>query len=194
MLLLIAISCQLLATAQPRRNPTTQASTVEWLVARATTREATARPGNDGPAVAAIIRAGGGDPTHKPEWCGFTQAADQRAHGLPIPARGMQGAARCWFTDATGKVLLDRCFYYAGRRGSLDSIQQGDHLGFAWRPNPIIHHITRADKAVPPLRKGRPPRGFWSWGGNEGRYPNAGMKYTFYPAANITAASRWDYK
>lgn len=183
----------LTSSAQPRRNPATQASTVAYLVARANVREATARPGNDGPGVAALIRAGGGNPAQHPEYCGFTQAGDQRAHGLPIPAAGMQGAARAWFVDAR-KQLLARCFFYAGLRGVLDSVQQGDLLGFAWRPNPTIHHVTRADKAVPPLRRGRPPRGYWSWGGNEGRYPNAGMHYTYYPGPNITAASRWDYK
>jgi len=180
------------AKAQPRRNPATQAKTVKWLADRGNVREATARPGNDGPAVAAIIRAGGGTPAQRPEWCGFTQAGDQRAHGLPIPANGLQGAARYWFVDVKNR-LLPRTFYYAGQRGVLDSIQQADMLGFAWRPNLVIHHITRADKAVPPLRRGRPPRGFWSWGGNEGRFPNAGMHYTYYPAANITAAARWDY-
>jgi hypothetical protein len=179
------------AAAQPRRNPATQASTVKWLADRANVREATARPGNDGPAVATIIRAGGGNPADKPEWCGFTQAADQRAHGLPIPAKGMQGAARCYFTDATGKVLLARTIYYAGRRGVLDSVQAGDLLGFH---SPVIHHVTRAALRVPPLRRGRPPRGYWSWGGNEGRYPKAGMHYTYYPAPNIQAAARWDYK
>jgi hypothetical protein len=181
------------AAAQPRRNPATQASTVKWLADRGTTQEATARPGNDGPAVAAIIRAGGGNPAIHPEWCGFTQAANQRAHGLPIPAKGMQGAARAWFVDAQQRPL-SRCFYYAGRRGVLDSVQAGDLLGFAWRPNPVIHHITRAAKQVPPLRRGRPPRGYWSWGGNEGRFPTAGMHYHYYPAANITAAARWDYR
>lgn len=167
---------------------------MKWLADRSTVREATARPGNDGPGVAALIRAGGGNPADRPEYCGFTQAADQRAHGLPIPGRGLQGGARYWFFDASGKHLLPRTFYYAGQLGVLDSVQQGDVLGFAWRPNPTIHHVTRADKPVPPLRRGRPPRGYWSWGGNEGRWPNAGMKYTFYPGPNITAASRWDYK
>lgn len=193
LLLLLAISYQLVAVAQPRRNPRVQASTVAWLAARATVREATRYPGNDGPEVAAIIRAGGGNPADHPEHCGFTQAADQRAHGLPIPGGGLQGAARYWFVDVR-KRLLPRTFYYAGQRGVLDSVQAGDLLGFAWRPNPTIHHITRAAAIVPPLRRGRPPRGVWSWGGNEGRWPNAGMHYTYYPAPNITAAARWDYR
>lgn len=193
LLLLLAVSCQLVATAQPRRNPATQASTVKWLADRGTVREATARPGNDGPTVAAIIKAGGGPPAQHPEWCGFTQAADQRAHGLPIPAHGLQGAARYWFVDGH-KRPLPRCFYYAGQRGALDSVQAGDLLGFARGANPDIHHITRAAVKVPPLRRGRPPRGYWSWGGNEGRWPNAGMHYTYYPGPNITAAARWDYK
>ena len=182
----------LIAPAQSRRNPATQARTVKWLADRGAVREATARPGNDGPAVAAINSAGGGNPATFPEHCGFTQAADQRAHGLPIPGNGLQGAARYWFVNPANR-LLPRTFYYAGQRGVLDSVQAGDLLGFAWRPNPTIHHITRAAVRVPPLRKGRPARGYWSWGGNEGRWPNAGMHYTYYPGPNITAAARWDY-
>lgn len=183
------IHCQPL----PPRNPAVQTATVRWLADRRTVREATARPGNDGPAVAALIKAGGGVPGEHPEWCGFTQTADQRAHGLPIPASGLQGAARYWFVDVR-KRLLPRTFFYVGQRGALDNVQPGDLLGFAWRPNPDIHHITRAALAVPALRRGRPPRGYWSWGGNEGRWPNAGLHYTFYPGPNITAAARWDYK
>ncbi|NML67589.1 hypothetical protein HHL22_20505 [Hymenobacter sp. RP-2-7] len=178
--------------AQPRRDPRVQAATLDWLRARLGVREASGR--NDGPAVAAIIKAGGGVPAQRPEWCGFTQAANQRAHGLPIPAAGMQGAARCWFTDATGKVLLPRTFYHVGRRGVLDSIQPGDLVGFAWRPSVIIHHVTRADERVAPLRKGRPPRGFYCLGGNEGRGAKAGLHRTFYFATAVTAAARWDYK
>jgi len=193
MLAWVLVCAAYVAKAQPRRNPATQASTIKWLADRGGVREATRYPGNDGLAVAAIIRAGGGNPAEHPEHCGFTQAADQRAHGLPIPAGGMQGAARAWFVDAQRRPL-PRCFYYGGQRGVLDSVQAGDLLGFAYRPNPTIHHITRAAKQVPALRRGRPPRGYWSWGGNEGRWPNAGMHYTFYPGPNITAAARWDYK
>jgi hypothetical protein len=84
-------------------------------------------------------------------------------------------------------------FFYAGRFGVLDSIQRGDIVCFAWRPNPVIHHVTRADEQVSPLRKGRPPRGYYTLAGNEGRGTSAGMKRTFYPGPNITAGARWDY-
>ena len=189
----LLLLCCFASRAQPRRNPITQAATVKWLLDRLSVREATARPGNDGPAVAAIITAGGGAAREHPEWCGFTQAADQRAHGLPIPGGGLQGAARYWFVDAR-RQLLPRAYFYAGRRGVLDSIQRGDLVGFAWRGSPDIHHIVRADELVPPLRRGRAPRGVWSWGGNEGRWPDAGMHRSMYPGPNVTAASRWDHQ
>jgi len=176
--------------AQPRRNPLVQAATCEWLRERLWIRESTGH--NDGPAVAVIVKAGGGVPGQKPEYCGFTQTADQRAHGLPIPRNGMQGAARAW-APLTGPDAK-RTFYYAGRFGVLDSIQQGDIVCFAWRPNPVIHHVTRADELVRALRKGRPPRGCYTLAGNEGHGTNAGFHRTFYPGPNITAAARWDYR
>jgi hypothetical protein len=172
------------ASAQPSRNPAVQAATIDWLTARLAVREATGR--NDGPAVAALVRAGGGEPNVGLEWCGFTQAADQRAHGLPIPAAGMQGAARAWFVDPR------RTYYLAGRRGQLTSIAPGDLAGFDYGHG--IHHITRFAQVMPPLRKGRPPRGFYTIGGNEGRGANAGVHRTYYPATNITAGARWDYR
>lgn len=158
-------------------------ATIAWLQARLAIREATGR--NDGPAVAALVRAGGGVASQHPEWCGFTQAACQRAHGLPIPARGMQGAARAWFQDA------HRTYYLAGQRGALDSIKPGHQAGFNYGRG--IHHITRFVEVVPPLRKGRPPRGFYTIGGNEGRGLNAGVHRTYYPSQNIAAASNWLY-
>lgn len=170
--------------AQPSRSATLQTATIAWLTARLDVREATSR--NDGPAVAAIVRAGGGQPNVGLEWCGFTQAADQRANGLPIPAAGMQGAARAWFTDS------QRTFYLAGRRGALTSIQPGDLAGFDYGHG--IHHITRFVEVLPPLRKGRSPRGFYTIGGNEGRGIRAGMHRTYYPATSIAAGARWDYR
>jgi hypothetical protein len=158
--------------------------TIDWLTGRLWVREATGR--NDGLAVAEIIRAGGGVPAQRPEWCGFTQAADQRANGLPIPARGMQGAARAWFEPGS-----PRTYFLAGRRGSLDSIKPGHMLGFDYGRG--IHHIARDKEVTPPLRKGRPPRGFWSIAGNEGRGTKAGVHLTYYPAANIAGASNWLY-
>lgn len=174
----------------PRRNPRVQAATCEWLKVRLDYRETWGN--NRGPLVDPIIRAGGGTPGQ--EWCGFTQAACQRAHGLPIPKNGLQGGARYWFcADASCKVLLARTFYYAGRRGVLDSIQPGDITGFVWRPSVIIHHVTRCAEIVAPLRKGRPPRAFYTLGGNEGKGTTAGLKRTYYLATSITAAARWDY-
>lgn len=172
------------AQAQPQRNAAVQAATIGWLTARLNVREATGR--NDGPAVAAIVRAGGGPPNAGLEWCGFTQAAAQRAQRLPIPAAGMQGAARAWFADP------GRTYYLAGRRGLLTSIQPGDLAGFDYGQG--IHHITRFAQVMPPLRKGRPPRGFYTLGGNEGRGTNAGVHRTYYAAPTIAAAARWDYR
>ena len=179
----------------PPRNPATTAATLDWLRQRLDVREITARPGNDGPAVAALIRAGGGEPGEHPEWCGFTQTADQRAHGLPYPGGGMQGAARYWFVDAARRPL-PRTQYLAGQRGTLDSIQPGDLVGMAWAGSGgVIHHITRCAELVPALRKGRPPRGFWCLAGNEGHYPNAGLHHTYYNAMGaLAAAARWDYR
>lgn len=180
LLLLLAVST---SYAQPARNPATTKATLDWLTARLGVREATGH--NDGPAVAAIVTAGGGVATQRPEWCGFTQAACQRASKLPIPKNGMQGAARAWFAD------IARTYYRPGVRGGLGDIQPGDLAGFDYGRG--IHHITRFAQVVPGLRPGRPPKGFYTLGGNEGRGTNAGLHLTYYPAANIAAAARWDY-
>ncbi len=181
-----------LTQAQPRPSRAVQdangRAAVAWLTARLWIREATGR--NDGPAVAALVKAGGGVPAQLPEWCGFTQTACQRAHGLPYPGGGMQGAARAWF-PLTGPQAA-RTVYQAGVRGALDSIRVGYKLGFAWRPNPEIHHITLAAEIVKNDIKSRPPRGFWSLGGNEGRGTNAGVHRSYYASPNITAASNWN--
>lgn len=150
-------------------------ATVQWLQERLNVREATGH--NDGPAVAALVRAGGGNPNDRPEWCGFTQAADQRAHGLPIPAAGMQGAARAWFP--------------ASRRVSLDSARPGHLAGFDYGAG--IHHVARVAVLGKPLRAGRPPRSVWTIAGNEGRGTNAGIHLTNYPAQNIAAFANWFY-
>jgi len=173
------------ALALPPRNPATAARTLAWLTVRLDVREATGR--NDGPAVAAIVRAGGGAWQGLPEWCGFTQAADQLANGLLIPKNGLQGGARYWFVDPA------RTFFLAGVRGSVTDIAPGDLIGFAWRPSVILHHIVRAQEIVPPLRRGRPPRGMWCLGGNEGRGISAGLHRSYYAAPSLTAAARWDY-
>lgn len=171
----------------PARRPAVTASTLQWLTDRLYIREATGR--NDGPAVAGLITAGGGVASQRPEYCGFTQAADQKAHKLPIPARGMQGAAAAWF-PLTG-LDASRTYYFAGRRGVVDSIRAGDLVGFDYGRG--IHHVARDKEVVPPQRKGRPPRGFWTLAGNEGRGTKAGVHLTYYPAVNIDAGARWDY-
>lgn len=181
---LLALLC-LASHAQPLppRSPACQAATIQWLVERLSIREATGR--NDGPKVAALVTEGGGRWREHPEWCGFTQAADQKAHGLPIPANGMQGAAAAWFRDPR------RTTYLAGVRGALAESQPGDVVGFNYGRG--IHHITRLKQVVPPERKGRPPRGFYTLGGNEGRGANAGLHLTYYAAPAIAATARWDY-
>jgi len=173
------------AQSVPPRNPATTAATLAWLAERLWVKEATARPGNDGPAVAAIIQAGGGAPAQHPEWCGFTQAADQLAQKLPIPKNGMQGAARAWFWDPV------RTYFLAGVRGTVALVMPGDLVGFDYGRG--IHHIARAKQTVPNEIKSRPPRGFYTLAGNEGRYPTAGLHLTYYPAVNIDAGARWDY-
>jgi hypothetical protein len=172
------------AQTLPPRNAVATAACIKWLMARQTIREATGR--NDGPAVAALVKAGGGDPSIRPEWCGFTQAACQKANGLPIPGAGMQGAARAWFP----KEGL-RTTYLVGVRGTLDVIGPGDLVGFDYGRG--IHHVARCKEVVPALRKGRPPRAFYTLAGNEGRGTNAGLHLTYYAAPNIDAAARWDF-
>jgi hypothetical protein len=185
-ILLVSLLSYLTSYAQPLppRNAAATAATIKWLADRLYVRELTGR--NDGPAVAALIKAGGGVPSQKPEYCGFTQAADQKANGLPIPKNGMQGAARAWFP-------LDglRTIYFAGLRGTLDVIAPGDLVGFDYGRG--IHHVARCKEVVPPLRKGRPPRAFWTLAGNEGRGTNAGLHLTYYAGPNIDAAARWDF-
>jgi hypothetical protein len=174
---LLVVSCwlpvggQQLSRVQQARNG---AATVAWLQTRLWVREATGK--NDGPAVAALVKAGGGNPAIRPEWCGFTQAADQRAHKLPIPANGMQGAARAWF-------------WVPARRVPLDSVKPGHLAGFDYGRG--IHHVARVAVVGKPLRAGRPPRTIWTIAGNEGQGANAGMHLTPYPSPNIAAFANW---
>ena len=160
-------------SAQPAPPTAVGVATVQWLQARAYIRELTGN--NDGPDVAALVKAGGGDPAQRPEWCGFTQAACQRAFGLPIPGGGMQGAARAWFP--------------AARRVALTATAPGDLAGFDYGRG--IHHVARVAVLGKPLRAGRPPRSVWTLAGNEGRGTNAGIHLTNYPAQNIAAFGRW---
>lgn len=173
-LTLLLIAHSFTAAAQTAPLPIGVA-TVQWLQERLYIRELTGR--NDGPEVAALVRAGGGNPADHPEWCGFTQAADQRAHGLPIPSGGMQGAARAWFPSA--------------RRLSLAQAQPGHLAGFDYGQG--LHHVARVAVLGKPLRPGRPPRTVWTIAGNEGRGTNAGIRFTNYPSANIAAFSNWLY-
>lgn len=172
----LALCCLLPRCAKAQPTPI-GVQTVQWLLDRQWIREATGR--NDGPAVAALVRAGGGEytATYHPEWCGFTQAADQLAHGLPIPKNGMQGAAAAWFPP--------------NRLVSLDAVEIGHQAGFDYSHG--IHHIARVAVLGRPVRPGRPPRNIWTIAGNEGRGTTAGVHLTNYPATNIAAFSNWLY-
>lgn len=159
------------------------ACTLDWLHQHLNVREATGR--NDGPAVAAIIRAGGGTAADRPEWCGFTQTAANKSCGLPFPANGMQGAARYWFLPGP------RLVYTLGGKGTFEAIQPGYKVGI-WHGN-AIHHITCAETPGRAVRKGRPARGWWCLAGNEGTGTSAGVHRTFYAAPSIYAAANWLY-
>ena len=177
---LLLVSClqvTLQASAQPA------ACTLDWLRAHLNVREATGR--NDGPAVAAIVRAGGGNPLQRPEWCGFTQTAANRACGLPYPANGMQGAAAAWFRPGP------RLVYQLGTKGSLDSLKPGYKAGLWY--GTAVHHITCLAVEGRPTRRGRAARGWYCLGGNEGRGAEAGLHYTFYSSGSLFAVSNWTY-
>ncbi|WP_460503658.1 hypothetical protein, partial [Hymenobacter agri] len=122
---LLAISCLLLAISLQLH---AQTCALPWLAARLTATESTGY--NRGPLVDKIIVAGGGNPyvRKSPEWCGFTQAAANRACGKPIPRNGMQGAAAAWF-PLTGPDAR-RTVFFRGKRGSIDSIRVGQKAGF----------------------------------------------------------------
>jgi hypothetical protein len=118
------------------------------------------------------------------EWCGLTQWACQKAQKLPTP-RGPAGSYN-WFLDPARTVLL-------GTRGSFDSVRVGYCIGIYSARRGRIAPITRAVQAARPIRKGRPARGFWCIGGNEGSGANAGVHRTFYPATGIHAGANWLY-
>lgn len=80
-----------------------------------------------------------------------------------------------------------------GTRGSFDSVRAGFNIGIYDARRVRIAHITRAVALARPIRKGRPARGAWCIGGNEGTGANAGVHRTFYPASGIYAASNWLY-
>ncbi|TGD82881.1 hypothetical protein [Hymenobacter wooponensis] len=156
------------------------ACTTQWLTANLWIREATGR--NDGPAVTRIILENGG--VRGNEWCGFTQAEAQKRCGLPRP-KGAGGSYN-WFLDSKRNVLK-------GKVGSFDSVQVGHKIGIYSASRGRIAHITACVELARAVRKGRPARGAWCIGGNEGRGTNAGMHRTFYAATDIYAAANWNY-
>jgi hypothetical protein len=182
-------SCQLLAKPAPRALQARNAQlTIDWLTGRLWVREATGR--NDGPGVADIIRAGGGVPAQRPEWCGFTQAAANRAAKLPIPRNGMQGAAKAWF-PLTGPDAERTVFHRAAGVGSIDSIRLGLKAGFDYGRG--LHHVAAVAELGRPVRAGRTPRSVWTLAGNEGKGTAAGLHRTLYPIGAIDALSNWNY-
>jgi hypothetical protein len=78
-------------------------------------------------------------------------------------------------------------------KGSFDSVRVGFNIGIYNARRGRIAHITRAVELARPVRKGRPARGAWCIGGNEGSGANAGVHRTFYPASGIYAAANWLY-
>lgn len=119
------------------------------------------------------------------EWCGLTQWACQQALKLPSP-KGPAGSYN-WFPPASPRTVL------YGTKGSFDSVRVGFEIGIYNPRRGRIAHITQAVELARALRKGRPARGAWCIGGNEGTGASAGMYRTFYPASGIYAASNWLY-
>lgn len=113
------------------------------------------------------------------EWCGLTQWACQRAQKLPTPV-GPAGSYN-WFKDPKRTSR------------NFDSLRVGYCVGIYNTRRGRIAHITRAVELARPIRKGRPARGAWCIGGNEGSGANAGVHLTFYPATGIYASSNWLY-
>jgi len=168
---------------QRRGESQNAACVLAWLDAHLNVREATGH--NDGPAVAAIVRASGGDPRDHPEWCGFTRAAANRSCGLPYPAGGRQGAAAAWFRPGP------RLVYQVGAVGRLEELRPGLCAGI-WHDGGI-HHITTVAELGRPVRAGRVPRTAWCKAGNESSGANAGVHRTCWPVAALYALSNWNY-
>ena len=184
---MLSLATFFVASSQPTsraRQAQAATCTLDWLRAHQAARETWGT--NRGPLVDPIIRAGGGNPADRPEWCGFTQAAANRACGLPIPAGGMQGAARAWFTPGPRLVWLRARNY-----GSIDSIRPGLKAGFDYGAG--IHHIACVATLGRPLRAGRAPRSLYTYAGNEGTGPTAGLHYTLYSITSIDALANWLY-
>jgi hypothetical protein len=119
------------------------------------------------------------------EWCGLTQWGCQQALKLPSP-KGPAGSYN-WFPPASPRTVL------YGTKGSFDSVRVGFNIGIYNPRRGRIAHITRAVELARPVRKGRPARGAWCIGGNEGSGAKAGVHRTFYPASGIYAAANWLY-
>ncbi|MDO7849036.1 hypothetical protein Q5H92_21910 [Hymenobacter sp. M29] len=175
LLLLLALLGTFAAQAQrtPRAAEMSRAAAAtDWLTAHLWVREATGN--NDGPFIDALCAEG--HVAKRSAWCGLTQRKVQVTLKLPIP----NGAAKAanWF--------LDR-----GRAVPRDSIRKGLCAGIFSPARGEIGHITRVAEVVPPLRKGRPPRGAYCIGGNEGTGRNAGIHRNLYPLSSIYALSNW---
>lgn len=182
MVWLLAI-CQLAAQPTPRALEAQRATdATAWLEQHLYLRESYGY--NRHPVIDGWARANGN--ALGSEWCGLTQWACQKAQVLPFP-KGPAGSYN-WFPPTSPRTVL------YGSKGSLDSARVGFCIGIYSARRGRIAHITRAVEVMRPLRKGRPARGFWCIGGNEGTGTKAGVHRTPYPASSIYAASNWLYK
>lgn len=144
---------------------------------------------NAGPGVEMIVRLGGGNYRQRPAWCGFTQAYTNLQLRLPIPANGMQGAARAWF-PLTGPDA-ERTRFRRGRLGSEDVVAVGQRAGFDYGSG--IHHVAAVVELGRSVRAGRAPRTIKTLAGNEGNGRRAGLHLTQYPMSSIDALADWNY-
>ena len=180
-LLLLVISWQLTA-AQPSRavQDRNGAKAMVWLRAHQYLRETNGY--NRAPLIDQWARANGNDLGS--EWCGLTQWACQQSLRLPSP-KGPAGSYN-WFLDPKRNVLL-------GKAGSWDSVRVGYKIGIFSVKRGRIAHITAADELIRPLRRGRPARGAWCIGGNEGSGRNAGVHRSLYLSTDVYASSNYNY-
>lgn len=170
-LLLLALSCALQLSAQPASRAVEArraAAASAWLTAHMWVR------GFESPFVVNLRKLGGSAP--HTAWCGLTQREVQRSIGLSWP-NGSAGSYN-WFLDKRRAV-------------PRDSIRVGLCVAIYSPARGRIGHITRALEIVPPLRKGRPPRGAYCGGGNEGSGANNGIHRTLYSLPSIYALSNW---
>lgn len=178
--LLLCITYYSHAQPVPRAVEAQRAATATaWLQKHCYIRE---QGNNRGPLIDEWAKANGN--AYGSEWCGLTQWACQKAQALPTP-KGPAGSYN-WFLDPKRTYLL-------GARGSFDSVREGHCIGIYNARRGRIAHITRAVELARPIRRGRPARGAWCIGGNEGSGAKAGVHLTFYPATSIYAASNWLY-